>query len=272
MLFVTRKGWWCTDLNAFANQRASGIIAPWHRGRRRPGRHQITDGTKGHPHLTAQGMSIRFAEHRSPLDGPHRLRRQGHHPGGATTRWSAPRWWRRALPIPHRDRERLRQAHRRGGVPDPGRGRQGHHRHQDHRAERPRHRRRAGEGRRPGDAGHQRRHAHSMVGEGSLGHRAPTPRACASSRSRTRRRWSAWPSLPEIAGTDDEGPEGATAARAAKAQRPRRRPAAPEAPEGGGPNQGGLGRRGVGRPELPPRAGRGVVSRPRPAARTTWLA
>ena len=117
-----------------------------HRARHRRGRraHRRAAHRRRRPpaplHRAGHGHPLRGVGR--PRHGAHRLRREGHHPrggrrgrlgrgdpGGAARRRAGP-------DHPHRDRERLRQADRAGRVPGPDPRREGHHHHQDHRAER----------------------------------------------------------------------------------------------------------------------------------------
>ena len=178
VFFVTRKGVVKrTDLNAFANVRSAGIIALGRRGRRLAGGGLHHRREQGHPPLHRPGHEHPLRRGRGSLHGPAGLRGEGHHPRGRR-RGGRRRRGRAGLDHPHRDRERVRQAHRGGRVPDPGPRRQGHHRHQDHRAERQGGRPGPGEGSRRGDAGHQRRDVDPDQGPRHLGHRPQHPRAC----------------------------------------------------------------------------------------------
>ena len=73
VFFVTKRGVVKrTDLSAFSNVRASGIIALGIDEGDELVAVKITDGTKDILLSTAQGMSIRFPEERGPLHGPRR--------------------------------------------------------------------------------------------------------------------------------------------------------------------------------------------------------
>ena len=175
VFFVTRKGVVKrTDLNAFSNVRSAGIIALGVDDGDSLVAVKITDGTKDVLLSTAQGMSIRFAEGEVRSMG-----RTAYGVKGITLEEGdevvGRRRGRGGEHHPHRDRERIRQAHRGGRVPAPGPCRQGHHRHQDHRAERTGGRPGAGEGPRRGDADHQRRDADPDQGRRHLGHRQEHP-------------------------------------------------------------------------------------------------
>ena len=136
IVMCTRKGTVKkTELSAFSNPRAGGIIAIGIDEGDAVIGVQLSDGQSEvvHRHPRRHGDPLPGVRH--PGDGPDGLRRARHHAArrrrrgrhGDTAAWRHD---------PDGDRERLRQAHRDRGVPRPGPRRLRHHQHPDHRAQR----------------------------------------------------------------------------------------------------------------------------------------
>ena len=79
-----------TELSAFSNPRAGGIIAMGVEEGDAVIAVQLTDGSAELFIGTRNGMAIRFRGNRRPADGPDGVRRARHHACGTTTTWS--RW------------------------------------------------------------------------------------------------------------------------------------------------------------------------------------
>jgi DNA gyrase subunit A len=142
-----------TELSAFSNPRAGGIIAMDVEQGDSVIAVQVSEGSNEVFIGTRNGMSIRFHETRRAFDGPdggrgarHRTARPGRsggHGGAAA---------RRDHSVGHR--AGLRQAHRAGRIPAPDARRRRHHQHPGQRPQRQGDWRRAGDRRRRADAHH----------------------------------------------------------------------------------------------------------------------